>query len=115
MTDFTGEVPGKRARPRRGMGRVVILAMCVGLSLTFLVSCCAIAVAVLVVVTAFNGIEAVFNGLFSGLFGGVAMFFLAIALGLLAVFPLLMELLALLSTGQLIPFFMRLAQLLGSS
>jgi hypothetical protein len=108
MTDFTSGVLGKPARSRRRSGRVVILVICAALALTVFVCCCALAAMVAVV---FNGLGSLFNGL--GEFVG-AMLWMAIALCSLAVFPLLMELLALLCTGQLIPFAIRLVQLLAS-
>ena len=73
--------------------------------------CCLLLRVAVVVAAVIHG----FGSVFAGLFEGVAAIVSAAALfALLVVFPLLMELLALLSTGQVIPFVRRLVQLLGS-
>jgi hypothetical protein len=109
--DVTCGTPSKPARSRRQKRRVVILVICAALTLTVFACVCAVAVVVAAVV---HGFGSVFAGLLSGLFDGLAALFVAAAFSLLLAFPVLMELLALLTTGQVIPFIMRLAQLLGS-
>jgi hypothetical protein len=111
MDDFTVGVPGKPARARHRKWPVIVLAVYV-LAFTVFVWCFAVAVVVAAVI---HGLGSMFDGLFGGLFSGLAGLYMAMQFFFfLLLFPLLMELLALLSTGQVIPFFMRLAQLLGS-
>jgi hypothetical protein len=106
MTDFTSSIPQKPAPSRRRCVRTIILAFCATLALTVLVVCCAVAV---VVAAVFNGLGAVFQGLGEAIaFAGS----MTIVLSVLVVFPWLMEMASLLSTGQLIPFVMRLIHLL---
>lgn len=111
MDEFTRGTPSKPARSRRQKRRVVILVICAALTLTVFASLCAVAVVVAAVV---HGFGSLLDGLFSGLFASVAALLMTVAASLLLAFPVLMELLALLTTGQVIPFVMRLAQLLGS-
>jgi hypothetical protein len=109
MDEFTRGTPSKPGRSRRQKRRVVILVICAALTLTVFACVCAVVVAAVV-----HGFGSLLDGLFRGLFASVAAFLMTVAASLLLAFPLLMELLALLSTGQVIPFVMRLAQLLGS-
>jgi hypothetical protein len=95
------------------------MAICGGLTLASVVTCCTVAVAVASMVNELGSAVAgvfteLFGGLLSGLLQGIGAILLAMVFLLFAVFTVLMELLALLSTGQIIPFFMRLARLLGS-
>jgi hypothetical protein len=106
MTDFKSSVPLKPAPSRRKYVRAIILAVCATLALTVFVFCFAVTV---MMAAAING----FGGLFQGIGEAVAFTFsTAIILSVLVIFPWLMELASLLSTGQLIPFFMRLIHLL---
>jgi hypothetical protein len=111
MTDFTNGVPGKPVRPGRDKGRVVIMALCASLTLISVVCSCAVAVMAAVVLNQFGAaVDGVFSGLFHAFFANLAMFFMTAALFLFAVFLWIMELLALLSTGEFVLFFMRLVQ-----
>jgi predicted exporter len=107
MTEFTNSIPQKPARSRRRYVRTIILAFCATLALTVLVTWCAVAV---VVAAVFNGFDAVFG--LGAIFDGIGEALAVAALSVLAVFPWLMEMASLLSTGQLIPFVMRLIHLL---
>ncbi len=119
MSDIAGVSPGNPIRFRPQDARVLILAICGVFSLMSLITCCAVAVAMASMVdtlgSAVNAaLDGLCKGLFSGLFEGVAIFLAAILLFLVSAFVEVMELLTLLSTGQFIPFFLRLAQFLGS-
>ncbi len=91
-----------RLRLAAGTSRTIILAICATLVLTVVVCCYAVTV---VVAAIFKGLDAVFQGLFQPL-----AFALPIVLVLMA-FPWLVELVSLLSTGQVIPFVARLLYL----
>jgi hypothetical protein len=116
MDEFTGGVPGKPGRTRRQKTRVVILVVCAALALTYFVGCCAIVVAVAGVFhglalglgSAFDGL---LNGLFKGIFAALGPLLIEVLYLLLLAISWIMELLTLLSTGQVLPFFMRLARL----
>jgi hypothetical protein len=106
MNDFDSGFPPKRAVSRRAYWRTIILTVCTASVFTV---CAAFVLTVLVccyAVTMFA--TTLLKGL--GDFGGALIVFAA-----LMTIPWLLELLSLLSTGQLIPFVMRLLQLLGSS
>jgi hypothetical protein len=111
MDEFTSGTPSKPVRSRCQKLRNVILVICAALTLAAFAFVCAVAVVVAAVV---HGFGSLLDGLFSGLFASFAALFMTVAASLLLAFPVLMELLALLSTGQVIPFIMRLGQLLGS-
>ena len=112
MTDFKSSVPQKPAPSRRRYARAIILCACPAFTLIVFVCCYAVTVAVAAVS---NGLDAVFHAVFAGLGEAVASIVIAMVLSVLVIFPWLMELASLFSTGQLIPFVMRLLQLLGSS
>jgi hypothetical protein len=109
MTDFSSRVPQKPGSSRRSRKRAIILAVCAAFALMALACCYAVTV---VVAAVLNGIGAIFTGLAESIGAFISM---ATVLFVVVVFPLLMELLSLLSTGQLIPFFMRVLHLLGST
>jgi hypothetical protein len=111
MTDITGGVPGRPVRSRRQCLRAVIMAICGGFIVASVVTCCAVGV---VIARMLNRLDSALDPHISELLAGVAAIFLAVAVLLLEVFTVLMELFALLSTGHIIPFFLKLAQLLGS-
>ena len=111
MDEFTSGTSSKPVRSRCQKLRNVILVICAALTLAVFACVCAVAVVVAAVV---HGFGSLLDGLFSGLFASFAALFMTVAASLLLAFPVLMELLALLSTGQVIPFIMRLGQLLGS-
>jgi hypothetical protein len=106
MTEFTNSVPQKPAPSRRRYVRTIILAVCGALALTVIVACCAITV---VVAAVFSGLGAAFQGIGEAIAFTISM---GMVVSVLVVFPWLMEMASLLSTGQLIPFVMRLIQLL---
>jgi hypothetical protein len=113
MPDLTGHFPGKPARSRRPNRRAVIMMICSGLTFASLVTCCTVAVAVATMLNRLgSAFESAFEAVFSGLLDGFATIFLALLLLLFSVFTVFMVLLTLLSTGQIIPFFMRMARLL---
>jgi hypothetical protein len=60
-----------------------------------------------------HGLDAAFGAMFHGIGEVVFMFLMAPLLFVLVIFPWLMEMASLLSTGQVILFFIRLLQLLG--
>jgi hypothetical protein len=98
MTDFESGFPRKRPPSRRSYGRTIIFAVCAAFVLTVFVCCYAVTMVAMAVL---KGIADL--GIFFAVFAAIIMI------------PWLLELLSLLSTGQLIPFVMRLFQLLGSS
>ena len=106
-------VPSKPASSRRKIGRQIILGVCAALFLSVLAGCYAVAVvlaccyAVTVVVTA------VLTGIGEAI-AFISMLSAAIVLFALVAVYWLMEMMALLSAGQLIPFVMRVLQLFGS-
>lgn len=105
MKDFAGDDPGNPIRSSRPQyARVVIMAICGVFALVSLVTCGAVVVAM------FNALGSALDGIFSGL----ATFVAAILCFLLATFVAVVELLMLLSTGQILPFFTQLAQLFSS-
>ena len=112
MNDFESGFPPKRARSRHSYGRTIIFAVCAAFVLTVVVGgyCAGFVLTVLVCGSAVTTLAAA--ALLKGLgdFGGALIVFAA-----LMTIPWLMELLSLLSTGQLIPFVMRVFQLMGSS
>jgi hypothetical protein len=102
MTDFESGFPPKRPPSRRSYGRTIIFAVCAAFVLTVFVCCYAVTMVAMAVLKGIaNGIADL--GIFFSVFAALIMI------------PWLLELLSLLSTGQLIPFVMRLFQLLGSS
>jgi hypothetical protein len=106
MTEFTNSFLQKPARSRRRYLRTIILAFCATLALTVLLAFCAVAV---VVAAVFRGLGGLFQGIEEAIaFAGS----MTIVLSVFVVFPWLMEMASLLSTGQLIPFVMRLIHLL---
>ena len=107
MTDFKSSVPQKPAPSRRRYVRTIILAFCATLALTILVACCTVTV---VVAAVFSGLGAAFG--LGTVFEGIGEALAFAVLSVLVIFPWLMELASLLSTGQLIPFVMRLLYLL---
>jgi hypothetical protein len=106
MTDFESGFPQKRAPRRRSYVRTIIFAVCAALVVTVFVCCYAVTMVAMAVL---KGIGTMFADLFADL--GV---FLAVFAALIMI-PWVLELLSLLSTGQFIPFIVRLFQLLGSS
>jgi hypothetical protein len=108
MTDFESGFPPKRAPSRRSYWRTIIFGVCFAFVLTILVCCYA------VTMFAITGLKEIVDALTAVLegFGG---FFMSIVFAALMMIIWLLELLSLLFTGQLIPFVMRLSQLLGSS
>jgi hypothetical protein len=94
-------VAPKPASSRRKIGRMIILAVCAAFFLTILACCYAVAVVV----------TAVLNGIGQAL--GSVLSTVILLYGLVAIYWLT-EMIALLATGQLIPFLMRVLQLLGS-
>jgi hypothetical protein len=102
MTDFESGFPRKRPPSRRSYVRTIIFAVCAAFVLTVFVCCYAVTMVAMAVLKGIaNGIADL--GIFFAVFAAIIMI------------PWLLELLSLLSTGQLIPFVMRLFQLLGSS
>ncbi len=109
MTDFTGRVPQKPGPSRRRRNLPIILFVCT--SFVFMTLACCYAVTV-VMAAVLHGVGAIFNGIAESI---GAIISTATVLLVVVVFPLLMDLLSLLATGQVIPFVMRLMHLLGSN
>jgi hypothetical protein len=109
MTDLAHGVHPKPGPSRRKNRRAIILVVCAAFALTVFVCCYAVTV---VAAAVLNGIDAVFIGLGAAI--GVFISW-GIMILVVAVLPLFMELLSLLSAGQLIPFVSRLFHLVGSS
>jgi hypothetical protein len=102
MRDSKG-VLSKPAPSRRRIGYFIILGVCAAFFLTVLACCYAVTVVVTAVLTGIG--EAI---AFISMLSAAIVFF-----ALVAVYWL-MEMIALLSSGQLIPFVMRVLQLFGS-
>jgi hypothetical protein len=108
MTDFEIAFPPKRDPSRRSYWRTIIFGVCFAFVLTILVCCYA------VTIVAIAGLKEIWDALTAvpeG-FGGL---FMSIVFAALMMIRWFLELLSLLFTGQLIPFVMRLSQLLRSS
>ena len=111
MKEFAGDSPANPLRFHRQDARVVIMAICGVFALVSLVTCGAVVMAM----------AAMFNALWLGRWmessaglRGIATFVAAILCFLLAAFVAVADLLTLLSMGQILPFFSRLAQLFSS-
>jgi hypothetical protein len=104
MKDFESGFPPKRAPSRRSYLRTIIFAVCAAFVLTVFVCCYAVTMVAM----------AVLKGIAEGI-AHLGNFFSVFVFAALVMVPWLLELLSLLSTGQLIPFVMRLFQMLGSS
>jgi hypothetical protein len=110
MPDFKSSVPRKPASFRRRFLRAVIIAACATLVVAAIICCYAVTV---VLAAISHGLDATFGAMFHGIGEAVFMFLMAPVLFVLVIFPWLMEMASLLSTGQVIAFFIRLLQLLG--
>ena len=102
MTDFESGFPQKRAPRRRSYVRTIIFGVCAALVVTVFVCCYAVTMVAMAVLKAIGTMFADL-GVFLAVFASLIMI------------PWVLELLSLLSTGQFIPFIVRLFQLLGSS
>jgi hypothetical protein len=102
MTDFESGFPQKRVPRRRSHVRTIIFAVCAALVVTVFVCCYAVTMVAMAVLKAIGT-----------MFADLSVF-LAVFAALIMI-PWVLELLSLLSTGQFIPFIVRLFQLLGSS
>jgi len=112
MGEFGEIYPLEPSASPRLRGRTLILIFCSGLVLGVVLCCCA---AVVVVAGMLHQFGTALDRLFSSLLAGIpALFSAAIGYLLLLAYELI-ELLGLLSAGQVIPFFMRLGKLLSSS
>jgi hypothetical protein len=115
MKEYPGDSPGNPIRFRRPDERVVIVAICGVFTLLALITCSAVAVAMAAMFHGFGpSLDGLFTGLFARLFEGIGIYLAAVLLFLLRVFVVVTDLLTMLSMGQFIPFFLRLAQLVGS-
>jgi hypothetical protein len=115
MKAYAGDSPGNPIRFRRPDDRVVILAICGVFTLLALITCSTVAVAMAAMFPCFgSSLDALLTGLFAGLLEGIAIYVAAVFLFLFSVFVVVTDLLKMLSMGHFIPFFLRLAQLVGS-
>ena len=114
MTDLESGFPPKRAPSRRSYRRTIIFGVCFAFVLTILVCCYAVTMEAIAALREIAALKEIPDAVTAGLegFGGL---FMSIVFAALMMILWLLELLSLLVTGQLIPFVMRLSQLLGSS